>query len=429
MLNSDQMGNRREFLKKGFIGGLGIVALNPLLAKGGKVRTISYRELNKLSMNNDWESIRTEFLYEQENSYLNTASLGLSPKLVVQTINESIVDLEKKGRDGRWLFKDCRAKLAKLVNASEEEIAITRNATEGMNIVARSLKLKEGDEILLSKHEHIGGSAPWLALQKEIGVKIKVIDLDLSGLKNLQLIKDAVSEKTKVISLSHLLCTTGMVLPAKEIAAFCREKKIYSCLDGAQALGCIPTDLKEINPDFYIASGHKWLFGPKGTGMLYINSSVIDECKPTFVGAYTDSDFDLLNQQMEYRTVAEREEYGTRNASIVKGMEASIDFIQAIGIEKIKKRGMELSNYLREALNEINSIEILSPSAEEYASPILTFRFKGSPNAEIVSLLRSNNNLVIRHIYEGGLDAIRISNAIYNSEKDLDRLINAVKSI
>ncbi len=140
-----------------------------------------------------------------------------------------------------------------------------------MNTVARSLSLKEGDEVILSKDEHIGGAAIWLALSKEIGITIKLVDLDYSGKNNFNIIKKSVTDKTKVLVLSHVTCTTGMILPVKKIANYCKKKGIISCIDGAQAVGMIPVNITDINPDFYVTSGHKWLFGSKGTGILYIN--------------------------------------------------------------------------------------------------------------------------------------------------------------
>lgn len=425
------MSNRRDFIKKSLAGTAIYSVTYPFFGMGlEQVPTeFSLSRLKELSNQDDWNSIKSQFIYKGGNLYFNTASLGASPRIVVDSICKSLIDLEEKGRDGRWLFDECREKLANMLLASTEEIAISRNATEGMNIVANSLPLKEGDEILLSKHEHIGGSAPWISLQKTKGVVVKTVDLNLNGKDNLQMIEEAISSTTRVISISHLLCTTGMVLPVKEIVEMCRSKGVYTCIDGAQALGCIEINLKEINPDFYVASGHKWLFGPKGTGILFINKSVIEDCTPVFSGAYTDEEFNLNKRQLSYRKVAEREEYGTRNASIIQGLSAAIDFHESLGTLNILKRGRFLVSRFLNDISKHDAIEILTPREVEFSASIITFRFKERNNKHIVELLRSDYQLVIRHIYENELDAIRVSFSIQNSEEEVDQLLLAIQNV
>tara|TARA_R110002073_G_scaffold57778_4_gene146672 strand:+ start:79392 stop:80675 length:1284 start_codon:yes stop_codon:yes gene_type:complete len=419
---------RRSFIKKNILSGL-------FISSGfASLKADNLLESNKFTISNDynnidWKYIRQQFIVTEKQHYLNTGSLGPSPKVVINKICETIEKLETSCSHGRHLIAETHKKAAKFLNVTVDEVAFTRNATEGINIAARSLPLTAGDEVLISTHEHVGGASPWLALQKDIGVVVKLIDLDLEGENNLQIIKDNVTEKTKVIAFSHITCTTGMRLPAKEIVAFCRSKEIFSCIDGAQSLGMFPIDLAAINPDFYSGSGHKWLFGPKGTGILYINKNSIEKMSPVFVGAYSDSNYDLNSLTLEYRMTAQREEYGTRNTPITLGLGSAIDFVSEIGIENVAKRGSELVEYFRNGIVDIPEIVILTPKNKKYAASIVTIRIKGKDNLALTQQLNRERGLRLRGIYENNINGIRISFAIFNNFKEVDYLVSSLKEI
>ena len=424
---------RRNFLQKSILGGVFYTFATPFLRANNTIESLNSSSNFQLEHTNyneiDWAKIRAQFLFPKERQYLNTASLGPSPRTVVNTVCKTIEQLETSCSHGHHLTKKTHTQIAKFLNTSENEIAVIRNATEGMNIIARTLRLKAGDEVIISTHEHVGGASPWLALQKDLGVVVKLIDLDVEGVKNLQIIKNNVTPKTKAIAFSHITCTNGMKLPAKEIAAFCRSKNIYSCVDGAQALGMFPIDLTDMDVDFYTSSGHKWLFGPKGTGVLYMNKKWVQKLNPVFAGAYSDSKFDLNSLTMEYRDSVQREEYGTRNTAISLGLGSAIAFINTIGIENVARRGRELSDYFRKGLSEIPEIEILTPESEEFSASMITFRVKSKDNLKLNQQMNSSYKIRLRGIYENNLNAIRVSFAIFNTFKEIDNLIIALKKI
>lgn len=424
---------RRGFIQKSILSGaffgLGIPFLNATNSLESKTIDSEFKLENTNYSDIDWAKIREQFLFPKDRQYLNTASLGPSPRMVIDTICKTIEELETTCSHGHHLTEKTHTQIAQFLNTSVDEIAVIRNATEGMNIIARTLRLKAGDEVIISTHEHVGGAAPWMALQKDLGVVVKLIDLDLTGEKNLQIIKNAVTSKTKAIAFSHITCTNGMKMPAKEIAAFCKSKNIYSCVDGAQALGMFPINLTDMNPDFYTSSGHKWLFGPKGTGVLYMNKKWIKKLNPVFAGAYTDSKFDLNSLTMEYRDSVQREEYGTRNAAISLGLGSAIEFINTIGIENVEKRGRELANYFRKGLSKLPEIEILTPETVEFSASMLTFRMKGKDNLKLNQQISGDYKIRLRGIYENNLNAIRVSFAVFNSFKEIDNLLVALKEV
>jgi selenocysteine lyase/cysteine desulfurase len=339
-------------------------------------------------------------------------------------------ELERRAYSGHSYRRGPHEKLAAFFNCSVDEIAITRNTTEGMNIVARSIPLEAGDEVIITDHEHIGGAAPWLALQKDKGIVVKLVKLDTSGETNLQRIKDSITSKTRVISFSHVTFTTGLVLPAKKIVDLCRESAIYSCIDGAQAVGMIPLDMADINPDFYVGSGHKWLFGPKGTGLLFINKSVTGACPPIFAGAYTDKQFDLRSLTLEYRMAAQRQEYGTRNVPIMVGLGTAIDFISSIGMENVDARGRELAQRFREGIAGTPNIHILTPEAAEYSTAMISIRVDGQTEVSKAAIkLDREKKLKVRGIFENEINAFRMSFSVFNSEEEVDFLVDTMKAL
>ena len=424
---------RRGFIQKSILGGILYAFGIPFLRANNSIESTLLGTDFKFDNTNynaiDWTKIRAQFLFPKSKQYLNTASLGPSPKIVVNTICKTIEKLETSCSHGHSLTKKTHTQIAAFLNTSPDEIAVIRNATEGMNIIARTLRLKAGDEVIITTHEHVGGASPWLALQKDLGVVVKLIDLDMNGEQNLQIIKDSITSKTKAIAFSHITCTNGMKLPAKKIAAFCKSKGIYSCVDGAQALGMFPIDLSDMSPDFYTSSGHKWLFGPKGTGILYMNKKWIQQLNPVFAGAYTDSKFDLNSLTMEYRNSVQREEYGTRNTAISLGLGSAIEFINTIGIENVAKRGRELASYFRKGLSEIQEIEILTPETAEFSASMLTFKVKGRDNLKLNQQISKIHKIRLRGIYENNLNSIRVSFAVFNTFKEIDNLLAALKEI
>ena len=415
---------RREFIKKSLLGSAAIGIAPTIL---GKSDSLEPAPSNLIEV--DWSSVQNQFLLSDDRYYMNTASLGPSPQTVLDAIQAWSKKLEMKGESGHGSIKKSREYIAEHLNAFPEEIAFTRNTTEGVNIVARGLRLKAGDEVIITNHEHVGGASPWIALAKENGVKIKVVELNLDGTGNVSVIRNAISDRTKVVFFSHVTCSNGMRLPVREICDVCREKDVLSFVDGAQAMGQIQIDLGYLKPDFYATSGHKWLLGPKGTGLLYINKEKLERISPTFVGAYTVENFDLENVKMDYVDAASREEYGTRDTPKIKGLEESFRFLQRIDMQRVENRGLELHDFLRTELQDVRNIEILSPEDKAFRSAIFTFRIEGKDYLEVQKELLQTNNCRLRGIYEAKLNAIRVSCGIHLDLGDLRALVNGIRTI
>lgn len=378
-----------------------------------------------------WQLVRSCFPLSKEKTYFNNGGLGPSPYSVIETMHHETIKLETEGEHGHQLIHQVNEKAARLLNVETAEVAITRNTTEGMNIIARGLSLRKGDEVLLSTHEHVGGTIPWLALAQDIGIKINLFEPGKNQAENLNIIEQHITPKTRVLSISHITCTTGLIFPAKEIGQLCRDRDIIYVLDGAHPPGMIPLNLPETGCDFYAASGHKWLLGPKGTGLLYINKNIYDRWHPTYVGAYSDAGtYNIDKLSYQYKTEANATEYGTRNAAVALGLGAAIDFITTIGQERIAVRGKAMATYFRNRLKEeMPDIEILTPDDEDSYASIITFKSKKMPYSELQHKISEQKNIRLRGVGEHQLNAIRCSCHVYNNFADLDLLVETMKNI
>jgi selenocysteine lyase/cysteine desulfurase len=431
------MYSRRRFIKDLAVGGAAVpLGRAPGTWSPDKVGTskADLREIVGAREGADeerfWRLVRRQFPLTRDRAYFNTSGLGASPRLVVDTIMQETLKLETISETGHEQVKAVTEKIARFFNVDPEEIAITRNTTEGMNIFAREVPLEKGDEVLLSRQEHPGAFIPWLAVMKDKGILLNVYDPDSrNAARNLDIIERHLTPRTKVVSIDHIPCTTGTVYPAKQIVELCRSRGIIIGIDGAHPPGQMPVDLRDLDPDFYALSGHKWLFGPKGTGILFINKKIIGRLNPVFAGAYCETTADLDKRILEYKLEANRIEYGTRGTAVVLGLGAALDFIMTLGVDRIHRRGRQLAEFLKNELVKIPQVDLLTPLDPTCSAAIVTFELKGRPYSDVQRRLQKEHNCRVRGIFEGGLNAVRVSCAVYNSFEELEKLIEGVRRI
>ena len=272
--------SRRTWLKTGLLTLAGATLL-PLEVKAKLIAETEnhYDKLSQLNPNDEayWNLIKKDFSFENNLYYFNTASLGPSPdtvRLATHEFRNTLDAFPSKYGWGAWTEEKegVRKKIAQLLKVSEEEIALTHNTTEGMNLVASSLNLQAGDEVILANHEHHTGTIPWIYHQERKGIKLVRPELPILPKTQEEIVevyRKAITPKTKVISLVHMTNTNGMILPIKAISEMAHKKGILVVVDGAQTIGMLDFNLAELGCDFFAASGHKWLFSPKGMGIFY----------------------------------------------------------------------------------------------------------------------------------------------------------------
>lgn len=390
---------------------------------------ITSNHLTKISEPNykDWQNIRNLFSLKKDKIYFNNGTYGPNPDLVLETLNSSLNKINATGEYGHT--NDTITDLSTFLNVSENELALTHNTTEGINIAAFAIPLKEKDEVILTDQEHAGNAIPWLKIKKEKNINIKVFTPKQTQEENIEAIKSLITKKTKVIAIPHVTCTNGITFPIKAISSLARQNNIYTCIDGAHTLGTLNLDLKELDVDFYAMCGHKWLCGPGGTGVLYVNNRVLSQSEPVFVGAYSTGEWVMSTQNQDYQTynpTAHRFYYGTQNKALYDGMSAAIKFHTSIGKQRIQDRVKALNQYLYDQLSTLSSkIDILTPKDPESRLCMVTFRPKNKDYNELGEVL-SQRKIRVRRVPESNLNAIRISTHIYNFEEEIDKLVEVM---
>lgn len=380
-----------------------------------------------------WRIVRQQFVFPDDYAYLNTGGIGAVPTAVMNVVKTSMDQGEIAPSPGhsheKWL--ETKKKCASLLGTEckEEELALISTATEGINIILNGLPLKKGDEVITSTHEHPALHIPLLNLIQRNGIVIRTFEPDLkSGLGNVDRIERLIGQRTRLIFISDVTCTTGQHFPVKEIGELARAKNLWFALDGAQAVCNTPVDVKECHIDFYAFSGHKWTLGPKRTGVLYVRQELLDTLHPTTVGAYSDDGYDIVQRSLKLHPTAQRYEYATQNEALFHGLGAAVNFIQAIGLKTIWDHNKKLSESFYAGLQTIPDVEILSPEEDRFRTSMITFRMKGKTYQDIASHL-SKKRMRVRSVSEANLGGIRVSFHVCNNEDEVTHLLEEIKNL
>jgi len=380
-----------------------------------------------------WKVVRRQFVFPEDYAYLNTGGIGAVPSLVLQAVKQSMDEGQvypSPGHDNKeWLAVKNAATAFFGETIKPEEIALTNSATEGINIILNGLPLQPEDEIITSTHEHAALLVPLLNLKERKGIVIRTFEPDLSwGYGNVERISELINKKTKLIFFSHVTCTTGQRFFVEKIGEIAKQNQIWFALDGAQAVGRFPMDIVSWGVDFYACSGHKWCLGPKRTGMLYVGEALLDLLRPTTVGAYSDNGFDLSARTLKLHPSAQRYEYATQNESLYVGLHEALKFIQTIGLPRIARHNRKLSEAFYWGLTEIPGVQLLSPKEDTFRTSMISFKHEKIPYREIGNRF-AEQQIRVRVVPEAGLEGVRISFHLYNSEDDVSRALEVVKSL
>jgi len=378
------------------------------------------------------QRIRQEMPATTAHIYLNTGTFGPLSTVAIQAMNKRMQDEWQDGRQGMAFFEsmlanysNARRRVGNLLHADEQEIVLTHNTGEGMNVISYGIDWHAGDEVITTNHEHINALAPLYQIRDRFGITIRTADLGKSAERPLvEAIQELVTPRTRLIDVSHVTWTTGTVLDIKALGNFGREQNIPTLIDGAQSAGNIPVDVKDLNIDFYAIPIQKWLCGPDGTGSLYIRREAMRYVMPTYVGFLSTRH--EPNVEWELHGHAQRFEPGGHQSAAVAGIDATLTWLEeSVGYAWIFERISTLQAYAYQALKEIPGLTILTPTAG--ASGILTFTLQGHDDSEMVTTLRDKYNIYIRNI--PSIKALRISTGFYNTEEDIDTLVRALRQL
>lgn len=415
--------NRKRFIQSLAASGTGLLLGSQLSAKENEENPEgANRNLSKAN----WSEIRDLFPLRPERVYLNTGGLGPASTPVLQAVQHQNEKQAYTGEHHHSQLKAAHETLASFFGVTPEEVCFTRNASESNSIISAGINLKPGDEIVFESHAHPGGSFAWLNRQKRDGAKVRIFEPSRENPEaNLDRLFSLVNERTRVIQVSHVTATTGLLFDVNAIAAEARKRGIWFHIDGAQSAGMFSFDLNAIDCDSFGTSGHKWLNGPIETGFLYIKKERNHEIDCSHIGAYSNDKYVLPNV-LTYVDSAQRHEYGTRNAATALGLVEALELQNSIGRERIAQHGKRLTDLARARLESISGLEILTPTDPRMYNSILTFRANDKDCIQIYSALSKNHNLRCRVVTERDLNAVRASWHVYHTEADVERFANGV---
>ena len=394
------------------------------------------------------ESLKSDFptlkqkINGNELVYLDNAATTQKPEKVIKALESYYRSINSNIHRGVHTlsiratnaYEEARSKVAAFINAEHrEEIIFVRGATEAINLVANSYVrpiLKEGDQIIISQMEHHANIVPWQIICEQKKAELKIIPMNVKGELLIEEIEGMISEKTKFISINHVSNSLGTVNRIEDVIKIAHSNNIRIMIDGAQAVQHLSVDLIKLNPDFYCFSGHK-VYAPTGIGVLYGKKELLEKMPPYQGGG--DMIKSVTFEKTIYNDIPNRFEAGTPNIAGTIGLGVSIDYLVSIGIENIAKHEKELLDYATQEIRKIEGVQIIGNAIEK--ASVLSFVIEGIHPHDIGTIL-DKQGVAIRtghHCTQPTMDfygipaTARASFAIYNSRKDVDALINAVK--
>ena len=400
----------------------------------------------------DPATIRREFptLEQSVNGrplvYLDNAATSQKPRVVLDALRAYYENdnsnvhrgIHELSRRATVAYEESRAKVADWVGAAEPaEIIWTRGTTEAINLVSTAWGLDnvgEGDEILISVLEHHSNIIPWQLLARRTGAVIKYIELDEQGRWILDELPRLLTDRTKVVAISHVSNALGTVNPVKRVAAAAHEVGALVLVDGAQGAVHMKVDVQELGVDCYAFSGHK-MCGPTGIGALWARRDLLDSMEP-YQGGGEMIHF-VGRDESSWATVPHKFEAGTPNIAGAIGMGTAIDFLAGVGMDAIAKHEHELLGYALERMSAVDGIHIYGPQSPDEHSALISFTLGDAHPHDISTILDSEGiavraghhcaQLAMQHF---GISATaRASIYLYNTESDIDRLIEGLEQV
>ena len=384
----------------------------------------------------DVEQLRADIPATQNSIYLNVGWAGPRPKVVTEAMRKRL-DYEALDGPGHGvavvssqeLVEKAKTSLSRFLSVSAEELTFTQNTTEALNLVISGLSLESGDEVVLCDLEHPSVLIPCLYLQKRRGVVVKIVKIDPLASKEeiLSSFGEAISGKTKLVCVSHIQYSCGLRMPVKELAQQARNRGAYLLVDGAQAVGHISVNLEELGCDFYAFPAHKWLLGPEGLGILYIQKDLIPRVEPLIVCEDSVSAFDFTGQFLANDRSMRKFAPSTQSWALHAGLLAAIEYIQPLGMAEIEAQIMGSATLLKRALPKIAGVSLLSHIEGELASGIISFAIKDMEPSEVATSLWHQGKIVGRWVNYPA--SARLCVGFYTNDRELNSTFGILRRL
>lgn len=367
-----------------------------------------------------------EYLLSPGQIHLNTASLGATSRQVLDRVVQAWHELESEpvrmayrqtGTTVLAAAEQVRVVAAAFLGCEPDELLITRCTTDGMNTLAQSIDWKTGDRVLTTDQEHHGGNLGWVYQAERRGAVLDTLAIAPEESDPAAIVARfaaAITPATRVISVSHVITSTGLRMPIAELSALARRRGVLCIVDGAQAVGAIEVDVKALGCHAYATSGHKWLMGPKGTGLLYVAREAWPALKP-------------IQWQEEHR-------YGANSAGVgplplVIGLGTAIERLQGLGMAHVERRNLALRNRTYAGLEAIPGLQVVGPPPGPHAAPMVACKLPDSRDStQVRDVLRDKHGIVVKMVEKQWFNGLRISPHVLNTDADIDALLRALRS-
>lgn len=398
----------------------------------------------------DVEAIRRDFpilsreVYGKPLVYLDNGASAQKPQRMLDALTKAYTEEYANVHRGLHFlsnaatdaFEAARETVRAFVNAgSTDEIVFTRSATESINLVSYGFampRIGEGDEIVLTQMEHHSNIVPWHFLRERQGAKLVFVPVEDDGSIAAEAFERVLTDRTKLIAMTHMSNVLGTVVPVKEVCAMARERGIATLVDGSQGAVHLPVDVQDIGCDFYVMTGHK-LYGPTGIGILYGRAERLAEMRPFNGGG--EMIVEVTEDRVTYNDPPHRFEAGTPPIAQAIGLAASLDYMTTIGRDAILRHEETLRDYAQERLSAVNALRIYGTAAGKGA--IVSFDIEGI-HAHDVAMVIDREGIAVRagtHCAQpllqrfGTSSTCRASFAMYNTTAEIDRLAEALEKV
>ena len=385
-------------------------------------------------------------LMAQDIAYLDNAATAQRPQCVLDAVNRFYCEQNANPLRGLYplsiaatdAYENAREAVRRFLNAkSTAEIVFTRNTTEGLNLVAYSYGLshiKAGDEVVVSILEHHSDLLPWQMVCRQTGASLKFLDCEPDGSLDLNKTEALITDKTKLVAVTHVSNVIGRVNPIRRLADMAHRRGAVLVVDGAQSTPHIPVDVQALDADFLAFSGHK-VYGPMGIGVLYGKRALLEAMPPFLTGGEMIES--VSREGAVFAELPHKYEAGTVNAAGAAGLHAAIDYVQSVGFEAMHRQELALTQRTLAGMADMPHIHVIGSDKPEEHNGIVTFTVEGVHPHDVSEILacdgvdvRAGHHCAQPLLQHLGLSAtVRASFAFYNTENEVDRLLQSLSTI